>query len=96
MDPSHTTVRGIEAQNDVAIRALPDPIGLETGWFSMASGRDTTRTANSVGYPGTGSGIMYEQVRGVAHPFLDIYYANTEVMSQRASGGHYLTQTIIL
>jgi len=87
MDASHTTVRGIEAQNDVAIIALPDPIGLETGWFSMASGRDTPRTANSVGYPGTGSGMMYEQVRVAAHPFLDIYYANTGVMSQGASGG---------
>lgn len=87
VDASHTTMRGSESQHDVAIIAIPDPIGLEVGWFGMATGRDSPRTSNSVGYPGTGSGMMYEQVRVVAHPFLDIYYANTGVMAPGASGG---------
>lgn len=87
VDASHGTMRSSESQHDVAIIAISDPIGLDVGWFGMATGRDSPRISKSVGYPSTGTGMMYEQVRVVGHPFLDIYYANTGVMAPGASGG---------
>ena len=87
VDASHGTMRSSESQHDVAMIAISDPIGLDVGWFGMATGRDSPRVSKSVGYPYTGTGMMYEQVRVVGHPFLDIYYANTSVMAPGASGG---------
>ena len=57
-DSSNDTTSFTEIPWDVALIGLSRPIGLEIGWWGLATGRNFNQPAKEIGYPGNGTGMM--------------------------------------
>lgn len=57
-DSNNDTTSFTEIPWDVALIGLSRPIGLEIGWWGLATGRNFNQPAKEIGYPGNGTGMM--------------------------------------
>ena len=85
------TVNAAESQYDVALIGVSVPLGYVTGWLGVDPGRDLPQTAQHVGYPSDGTGMMKDPVSVTRSRFWGVYDANTPSLENGSSGGPLIT-----
>lgn len=79
-----------EAQYDVALIGISEPIGDSVGWFGLAAGYNDPQWAYQIGYPKDSTGMMLGEA-WVQHGGYSVYHAyassDTDIMGPGSSGG---------
>ncbi|HYD61488.1 MAG TPA: putative Ig domain-containing protein, partial [Noviherbaspirillum sp.] len=87
----HNTFSSSESQYDVAVLGLSTPLGVQTGWYGIASGYDNSQWASVLGYSSDATGMMSGSAYVVRDPSASLYFtasANpSDLLSHGSSGG---------
>lgn len=83
----HATFSASESQYDVAVLGLSTPLGMQTGWYGIASGYDNTQWANVLGYSADATGMMSGKAYVLRDTSASLYLTTSAVASDLLSYG---------
>ena len=89
-DADHNAMSLSELPWDVALLGLSTPVGLDVGWFGMDPDANTNQEAFELGYPNTGTGLMFGSSTANSSNGVSIFtYANqgSAMLGPGSSGG---------
>ena len=89
-DSNNDSMLQTEAQYDVAIIGVNNPIGDMLGWLGLDAGSGVSTSANAVGYPDGETGMMQETVYVRDSPYYGLYTSSYNVLGPGSSGGPLL------
>ena len=96
-DSDNQTMIMSEAQYDVAMIGINDPIGDTIGWLELNTISSYSNTSgNAVGYPFDSTGMMHEIVSVHANDSNLIYKSNYDVMGPGSSGGPLIVDNTVI
>lgn len=90
IDTDNNSMSFAELPWDVALLGLSTPIGLDVGWFGMDPDANTNQEAFELGYPDTGTGLMFGSSVANSSNGVSIFtYANqgSAMLGPGSSGG---------
>lgn len=76
-----------ESQYDVAILGLSTPLGIQTGWYGIASGYDNAQWANVLGYSTDATGMMSGKAYVIRDTYASLYLTTSAIASDLLSFG---------